>query len=150
MRKLGAAYWLLLTLLLFSRHPSDWLSNPGGLGALYGYLDPIAHFLAFAVLGVMVLATHWPVRRLWMLAILALYSAATELVQSQIPGRSMQLVDLLQDFAGLLVGAAVVYLTRRFCLSRRLPSPASDGFQRPRRRNEVPLAMEPVPERLIP
>jgi VanZ family protein len=145
MRKICVAYWLLLTLLLWSRDPAGWFSD-ASVDALHDRLEPMAHFLSFGLLTLIVLSTPWRLSCGWLLVILAGYSAATELVQSQIPGRSMQLVDLLQDFAGLLVGAALFAVWQRIRGPRQelAARAVTDSLQRPRRRSESPVTTEPV------
>jgi VanZ family protein len=146
MRKICIAYWLLLTLLLWSRDPLGWFETPSA-DALHDRLEPIAHFLSFGLLALFVLCTRWPpVSRYRLLVILAGYSVVTEVVQSQIPGRSMQLVDLLQDFAGIAAGCAMFLLARRWGgLSQSPPAEQlSDAPHRPRRRGELPLVPEPA------
>ncbi len=145
MRKLCVGYWLLLTLLLWSRDPLDWFDN-SSVDAVHDRLEPIAHFISFGLLTLIVLSTPWKISCGWLLVILAGYSAATELVQGLIPGRSMELVDLLQDLTGILAGGALFALWQRFRNSRQEPveETTAEGLQRPRRRSEAQLATEPV------
>jgi hypothetical protein len=78
-----------------------------------------------------------------MLTILAAYSAMTELVQSQIPGRSMQLVDLLQNLAGILVGSSLFAAWKwvRSAGSQTVDE-SDEVWQHPRRRSDPPLLYE--------
>src|SRR5687767_7406871 len=136
MRKLCVAYWLLLTLLLWSRDPLGWFDN-SSVETLHDRVEPIAHFLSFGLLTLIALSTPWRVSRGRLLMILAGYSAVTELVQGLVPGRSMDGLDLLQDFCGILAGSAVFALCQRFLGQRQeLPAEAeatADSLQRPRR-----------------
>jgi hypothetical protein len=85
------------------------------------------------------------VSRGWLLVILAGYSGATELVQSQIPGRSMQLVDLLQDFAGIAAGGMLFVVWQRLRGRFEQAEAGTPGnLLRPRRRSESPLMPEPA------
>lgn len=144
MRKICAGYWLLLTALLLARDPLGWFNSRPSVDAVYEHLEPLAHFISFALLTLLVLAAPWRLSRGWLLAILAGYGLATELIQSQIPGRRMQLVDLLQDFAGVILGFAVYCAWQRFVARRfMLDSPApQEVWQHPRRRE--PLVHEPA------
>ena len=139
MRKICAGYWLLLTALLLARDPLGWFSGRRSVDAVYEHLEPFAHFLSFSLLTVLVLATHWRLSRRGQLAILAAYGLATELVQSQIPGRQMQLMDLVQDIAGIAFGCAAYWAWQRFAPKNNVAElPASQElWQHPRRRDPL-------------
>ena len=147
MRKLCVAYWLLLTLLLWSRDPLGWFDN-SSVDAVHDRLEPVAHFLSFGLLTLIVLSTPWRVSRGRLLMILAGYSAVTELVQALVPGRSMDGLDLLQDFSGILAGSALFALCQRWFGQRpeHAEEASGESLQRPRRR-ESQLA-EPVVDSL--
>ncbi len=138
MRKICAGYWLLLTVLLFAQNPWGWAGSGRRVDAVYEHVEPISHLVSFTLLTLLVLAARWPLPRVTMLGLLAGYGAATELIQSQIPGRRMQLSDLIQDLAGILAGCVFYWAWRR--LSGRWktePSPLEEVWQRPRRREPL-------------
>jgi VanZ family protein len=70
--------------------------------------DKVVHFLFFAVLGYLTLASmrgRGNVRAvLVVLIVIAMFGAMDEYVQQFIPGRSMELFDWLADLAGASVG----------------------------------------------
>lgn len=110
----------------------EFISGPAkDTGALYALLDHIvrkaAHFMVYLILGALGQRAYWysgaarpsrsegaiqdeEKRRGWclLLALLtgALYAATDELHQYFVPGRSMQLTDVLLDSAGVLCGSA--------------------------------------------
>ncbi len=94
-----AAAWAALLFLLSS------LSDPPGPEAL-PYGDKLAHFIAYAVLGVLLgfgrERSHAP--HLLLLALGALYGVTDEWHQSFVPGRVPDWADWLADAAGLLTG----------------------------------------------
>lgn len=136
MRKILAFYWLLLTALLLARNPLGWFSENSTAVSFYDQIEPVAHLLSFTLLTLLALATCRRITRYSLVALLAVYGVATELVQSQIPERSMQLVDLIQDLAGILIGIAL-YWTWSRCREAKRPSlPADEAWQQPRRRAE--------------
>lgn len=114
MRKICAGYWLLLTGLLLARDPLHIFDGGRRLDEAYDYVEPVAHLASFTLLAWLVLITRWPLRRRWLMGIVAGYGVATELVQSQIPGRHMQLPDLLQDFGGILLACVLFWCWQRF------------------------------------
>jgi VanZ family protein len=133
MRKICVAYWLLLTLVLWVRDPLKWF-HTRTVDTVYNWVEPVAHFTSFTVLALIVLATGLSLSRVWLLAILAGYGCLTELVQSQV-GRHMELKDLLQDFAGILVGTGLFTAWQRIRKSKE-PVPPQEVWQQPRRRSE--------------
>lgn len=139
MRKICAGYWLLLTGLLLARDPLHIFDGGRRLDEAYDYLEPIAHLASFTLLAWLVLLTRWPLRRRWLMGIVAGYGMATELVQSQVPGRHMQLADLLQDFGGILLACLLFWCWRRLMKQPAASAtPAEEAaWQIPCRREEV-------------
>lgn len=134
MRKLCASYWVLLTLVLLARNPLNWFSSPA-VHRGYDQFEPAAHFVCFAVLGLLVFATRLPLGRAWLIVLLVGYSVATELLQDLVPGRTPELRDFVQDIAGLAAGAAL-YFASVYGWRRLMPEttqPAED-WHLPRRR----------------
>jgi VanZ family protein len=137
MRKICAGYWLLLTALLLARDPLGWFGRSGSVDTVYIRLEPLAHFLSFALLTMLVLATHWRLARRWQFAVLAAYGVATELIQSQIPGRRMELVDLVQDIAGIAFGCAAWWAWQRLAPQGKDSPAAAELWEHPRRREPL-------------
>ncbi len=74
-------------------------------------LAKAAHVVGYAVLAA--LAVGLPRPRL-LVGLLALHGAATEVIQTYVPGRTGQFTDVLIDCAGIAVGVlAVRFWTRR-------------------------------------
>ncbi len=103
-RLMGAAYWSLLTVVLLVPDPL----------ALFG-IEPVAgpsgsgvHFLLFALLGTLVLASRLPLPDILMALILVTYAVITELLQSFVPPRTVE----ARDFTENLLGLGVVYIIR--------------------------------------
>ena len=72
-------------------------------------LDKMVHFTLFLMLAVAVQLDFKPAgpRRLWLTVALGLaFSALTETLQLFVDGRSSELVDMIADMAGFLVGLA--------------------------------------------
>lgn len=74
------------------------------------YNDKVAHFLAYAILGLLAGAA-WAARRPWswtsglaLWAAVALYGAIDELTQELVPGREAEVADWLADILGGLTG----------------------------------------------
>jgi len=116
-RVLCLAYWPLLTALLLAPDPGRLLGvtyvpgAPGGRGT---------HFIAFAVLAWLTLGGRWLPHAAWPLAVLLAYAGATEAMQWFVPPRSVELYDLLENFAGIAAAAALWWC---FHARRRGPSP---------------------------
>jgi len=80
---------VLLGLLRFVPH------TPGGIGL---------HFTAFFGLGILVAASRFPVRRLWLVVFLSTYAVVAELLQFISPPRVVDAVDALENLLGLATG----------------------------------------------
>ena len=108
MRKLCLAYWMALTVALVVRNPLTFFFRGNrGLTGAYAAIEPAVHFLSFAVLAGLCTYTDWPVRRRWLLAAVAVYAVLTEAVQALVPGRTPELADVVQNFAGIAAGTAI-------------------------------------------
>ena len=96
--------WLTVTWLALTPHPPR--------GASLGW-DKANHASAFAALTLLA-RLAWP-RRSWKLVALAMLACggAIELIQSQIPERDGEWLDLLADAVGISIGLAVHALLQR-------------------------------------
>jgi VanZ family protein len=119
MRNASIAYLVLLTLALVVPNPLDFLPGRRDLIATYRAIQPVVHFVSFVPLTVLALAAPWPLRRAWVVALLAAYGLATELAQTLVPHRTPALSDFVQDLAGIGVGLAAWGLGRTFLAGRK-------------------------------
>jgi VanZ family protein len=106
----GGASWLA-----FSPHPPP--------AADLGW-DKANHFTAFgtlAFIGLQGLAAG-PRRRWTVLAVLLAYGILIELVQSQIPGRDAEAMDVFADMVGAVIGVAVHALVLWLFTPRAAPA----------------------------
>lgn len=111
MRCVPAVLWTVVVLSL-SLLPPARIPGPRWPG-----LDKVVHGVEFFVLAVLV---SWALARgssgrlfLRLLAaapIMALLAGLTELLQSQVPGRSAEVLDLVADLVGILLGVAAAML----------------------------------------
>ena len=102
LRAVCAAYWSVLTVLLLL--PGSLLGVhrvPVGLGKVG------VHFAVFTVLGFLVAASRWPIRRAWLIVVLGGYAIAVESLQWLVPLRSVELSDFVENVVGLAAGFAV-------------------------------------------
>lgn len=108
---------LLWAAVLFSISSQPRL--PGGLG---GGLDKVAHFGAFAVLGLLLaraaLSYRLPIG--WPIALGLIYGATDEIHQAFVPGRYPDPADWLADALGVAVACFYLY-RRRADGAQRLP-----------------------------
>ncbi len=98
------AYLSLLTLLSLAADPAVLLNlqRLPEMGDMVGF-----HFAAFAVLGVLVAASRFPLRRVLLIGLLLVCAAAVELLQLLVPSRSLEAGDVLENLLGLLAGMAI-------------------------------------------
>lgn len=113
------AYVGFLSLLLFAPNPDRVISPSGHLPQILHTLMPWAHLLSFSVLAVMMFLARWPIPRWCLILGLAVYGGATEIIQSFIPPRTPEWLDLLQDLGGLAAGVAMCSVAAM--LAVRLP-----------------------------
>lgn len=108
--------FIIMGIIFFLSHqPGDSLNLPSFTGA-----DKVAHFCAYATLGLTVLFAHAGETRIrrplsvsfTVLAVGILYGLSDEFHQSFIPSRSVSFLDLVADTSGgLFVGAIFYYRT---------------------------------------
>lgn len=84
-------------------------------------IDKVSHLIAYGILGVLLIrgfrhCQHRTVSRAvaWTLIIGGIFGALDEWHQSFIPGRSMDVLDFVADFAGLILGVVAVLTWHRF------------------------------------
>jgi VanZ family protein len=83
------------------------------VGLLQNGVRMLAHYLAYCVLGILVSLAmqtypmHLHKRLLWSLAIGVIYAVSDEIHQYFVPGRSMQISDIVIDSFGVLSGIFV-------------------------------------------
>jgi hypothetical protein len=109
-----AVYCLLLTVLLLVPDPFGLLriersAGPSGSGV---------HFLLFAVLGGLVLASRLPLPHLLVTLILVGYAVTSELLQSFFPPRTVEMKDIAENILGLGVAYFIGWVFRRWSTSR--------------------------------
>lgn len=94
-------------LFVFSSRPR----LPADLG---GGLDKVAHFGAFAVLGLLLAhaALAWRLRMRWPVLVGLAYAASDELHQYFVPGRYPDAADWVADALGVVAGCFLLYQLR--------------------------------------
>ena len=88
-------------MLLLVPSPSDLLGIRGTTG------HRGVHFICFAALTILMLASRWPLKAPVLAAVLVGYALGTEALQWLVPQRIVETLDLLENLLGILVGAAV-------------------------------------------
>jgi VanZ family protein len=110
---------LLWAAVLFAASSRSTL--PGDLG---GGVDKLAHFGAYAVLGVLLawaaVASRWSIA--WPVLIGLAYAASDEIHQYFVPGRSSDAGDWLADALGVGAGCLLVYRVLSGRLRQRAPA----------------------------
>jgi len=106
-----AAYWLFLTVLLLTPDPRGLL----GLEPVAHLLPnaKVVHVLCFTLLGFVVQASRFPLRRVPLAALLAGYAFAAEALQHFVPNRTARVQDFLLNLVGLALGTALWWGGRR-------------------------------------
>ena len=119
MKAVCIAYLLGLTYLLVVKEPLGFIERHPGLGTLSHNLVPVAHFLSFALLGILIAAARWPNPRwaVWGLAVT--YALGTEAVQAFLPWRTAEACDFVQNLAGIAVGGTIWWLGSLLCRRAR-------------------------------
>jgi len=116
-RVICLAYWLALTVGLL--HPKGGTLPQLHFGFVGDWFN-VAHFLAFAVLAVLVRASRLPWGLPWSLTPLFAYAVLTEVAQVGVPGRSARLVDVLANVFGIGAGMIIGGVMLRTLSSRRV------------------------------
>jgi VanZ family protein len=76
------------------------------------------HFISFATLTILMLASRWPLRARVLAAVLVGYALGTEGLQWLVPQRIVEILDLLENLLGILVGAAIWQVARESLKNR--------------------------------
>lgn len=112
------------TALAWLRSEIGWLGHSvNWVEALWPGWDTV-HLLMFGVLGLVARLALPRVRLGRLLAGLAVFAAASEMLQYAVPGRTPRMSDFGQDLLGLAVGIAlamVLMFTTRIAARRRRP-----------------------------
>jgi VanZ family protein len=129
MRIAFLAYFVYLSILLISQDPARWIGTSGNIPEFLRMLMPIAHSISFAVLSFLTFSACLPIPKWGILFSLAIYGGVTELIQSAIPHRSLELMDWIQDLCGILLGFALFWIAVFFVrILRRYKNHTSELF----------------------
>ena len=113
-RLICAAYCSLLTLMLLLSDPLALLGIKRAAGISQGWG---VHFWCFAVLGLLALASRFPIRSAVLAGGLVGYAVATELLQGFVPLRAVERGDLIENLLGLTAAGAVWWVVQK-CILR--------------------------------
>jgi len=72
-----------------------------------------------ALLALLVHLSRTPVRGWWLAGLLMVYAIATELLQSLVPNRTVELTDLIENLLGLAAGTVLWWLLQTQAGRRR-------------------------------
>ena len=86
----------------------------------------LEHFTAYLGTGVL-LALAWPQRGLFFIVALPVYSAALEIAQMWVPGRTTNLADFVASASGALVGVLAIWVAQRNLPRARLRPVSRSG-----------------------
>ncbi len=111
------AYWVLLSVLLLV--PDPWALL--GIQRLPGLpTRQLEHFIIFTLLTVLVHASRLPIRRGLLIVLLVSYAIGIEALQALVPQRTVELLDFLENLAGLAAGTAIWRLAHKTNAARSL------------------------------
>lgn len=111
------AYWALLSVLLLVPDPLALL----GITRLPGPpTRKLEHFILFTLLTVLVHASRLPIGRGLLIVLLVVYAIGIEGLQALVPQRTVELLDLLENLAGLAAGTAIWSLAGKIKAVRAL------------------------------
>jgi len=103
-RSAGAARLLFAATVLTNLALLYWPRDVGGGGP--AHLDKVVHVVAFAAVAWTGLRAQVPAA--WLLPVLALHAAVSEVVQARLlPDRSGDVADVLADLSGILAGTVL-------------------------------------------
>jgi len=110
LKLLSVGYLIALLWLLLSSRPLEFVPPRPDLVALARLAAPAAHFLSFTLLALSAVAARWSMPRRTLFLVLVAFAVGTELLQGLIPRRTPELVDCLQNLAGILAGGGLCWL----------------------------------------
>ena len=120
---LGAVTWAGLIFYLSSQPSID-------APVLFPGQDKLFHLVVFGALGFLLMGALEPSdagyrkQQLWQVALVVmLYGISDEFHQHFVPGRSVEVYDVLADALGGLLGAWMMYRLSRFTAKQRTDSP---------------------------
>lgn len=92
---------------------------------LHSNLDKLAHFGAYAVLGLLLARAQVSTRVhvLWAVGIGAVIGGLDEFYQGFVPGRATELGDWIADALGVVAGVACYHLWRQWLAARSASAP---------------------------
>lgn len=103
-------YTLVLTVFLLAPDPAGLVGLRRVPGLPGGRM---VHFVFFTLLAALAWLSRWPVRG-WVLGLgLVAYAAGTELLQTFVPPRTVELADVVENVLGLATGTWLVWIVRR-------------------------------------
>ena len=89
-----------------------------------GFIRTLAHFMEYALLGILaglnILEYRNPRISKHFILIVSLVPFFDEIMQSITPGRAFQMIDLMVDYLGIVLGLYVVYLGQKIRLNQRV------------------------------
>jgi hypothetical protein len=103
------AYWIFLTVLLIVSNPAAMVGMQSVPIFPWGKFG--IHLSFFVVLGVLANFSGWPKRLSWpLVAFMAAYGIATELLQLLVPRRTGRMTDAIEDILGIVIGSGIYWL----------------------------------------
>jgi hypothetical protein len=114
LRALLGCYFVALTLLLLSPNPYRLVAAAPGAVSVLIALNPVAHFISFALLTALTLLAFRSVPQTAVGLGLSGYASLTELVQRCIPPRTAEWGDWFQDLGGIAIVILVGWLCGAF------------------------------------
>ena len=109
---LCASYGALLLFLLLTEDPSRLIPEEWELREAANRLEPAAHLILFAPLGILASAHTTPARRKLGFALAVAFAITVEALQAPMPGREPQWTDCMASLVGLGLGAGVCWMLR--------------------------------------
>jgi len=110
-KKTKAALWLPVLIWMALIFSASSISFPSSKVVIFRFQDKLAHLFEFGVLGLLLVRAIYygseggKSRYLWCVLGVALYGALDELHQAFVPGRLVELGDIIADGLGALIFA---------------------------------------------
>ena len=109
-RTLCIGYFITLYWLLLAAEPIRLLRSRPDLFEPLGDASVVGHLLGFTLLTLLALIPRWPVPRWAVVLCLIGCAVGTEPLQTLVPERTPEIVDCLQNLAGIAIGGAICWL----------------------------------------